>query len=111
MYKDKETARRKCREWYQDHKEYKKAESAKYNKLATIKIRNLLHEYKSERGCSMCDEKDPICLEFHHRNEKKKLFNIGAYSKHRHSWSNILKEIEKCDLVCANCHRKIHRDD
>ena len=44
-------------------------------------------------------------LEFHHRDPRTKEFGIGAFisSKHR-----LNVELEKCDLVCANCHRVRH---
>jgi hypothetical protein len=41
-------------------------------------------------------------LEFDHLGDK--LFNIGAVLTYR-NWASILAEIEKCDVVCANCHR------
>jgi hypothetical protein len=67
-----------------------------------------LNDYKSARGCSLCDEKDPVCLDFHHKNPDEKEFNIAtvrrAYGKKR-----LLAEIEKCAVICSNCHRKLHR--
>ena len=64
-------------------------------------VYNLL---KSSTGCLDCEEKDPIVLEFDHRNPKEKHFNIGeGYNK---SIEVLLAEISKCDIVCANCHRR-----
>lgn len=54
----------------------------------------------------ICDETEPVCLDFHHIDPNEKDFTI---SKHRgKSKENLLKEIKKCVCVCANCHRKIH---
>lgn len=61
-------------------------------------------------GCSRCSEKHPACLDFHHRDGKKdKLGNIGEIR--RFSYRRILEEIAKCDVLCANCHRKHHWDE
>lgn len=46
-------------------------------------------------------------LEFHHRNPIQKEFNI-SFKGHSRSWERVKKEIEKCDLLCANCHRESH---
>ena len=46
-------------------------------------------------------------LEFHHLDPLKKDFNI-ARSGYTRSWNSVKKEIEKCILVCSNCHREIH---
>lgn len=67
-----------------------------------IKINNI----KLKHGCSLCKENEPCCLDFHHLKDKK--FEIGIATKSAYSWENIVKEINKCVLVCANCHRKIH---
>ena len=59
--------------------------------------------YLMGKSCSDCGHTDMRVLEFDHvRGEKK--FNIGAVLG-RESWVRIAKEIEKCEIVCANCHR------
>lgn len=46
-------------------------------------------------------------LEFHHVDPEQKDFGIASKG-YTHSWEKVKKEIEKCVLVCANCHREIH---
>ena len=65
-----------------------------------------ISEYKSKHGCKNCGEKTSCCLDFHHPNDNKDgdvsdLANAGCRNK-------MWVEIEKCIIVCANCHRKIH---
>jgi hypothetical protein len=50
-----------------------------------------------------CGETDPIVLEFDHLRDKK--FNIGKAWR-GHEWQSVLDEIAKCEVVCANCHRR-----
>lgn len=44
--------------------------------------------------------------DFHHRNPKTKRFGLGTLV--RYSWDLILEELDKCDLLCSNCHRIVH---
>lgn len=58
----------------------------------------------NSRGCVTCGEKDIRCLDFDHKDPSTKVFNIGeGYLKKE---SDLVNEIAKCDIVCANCHRK-----
>jgi hypothetical protein len=60
--------------------------------------------------CSICGYKRCIAaLEFHHKKRSKKDFSLSVRGLTR-SWERVQKEIDKCILVCANCHREIHAD-
>lgn len=61
---------------------------------------------KKKCGCMFCGEKEPIALDFHHLNSSEKEYNIGKLITY--STNKILKELEKCIVLCANCHRKVH---
>ena len=67
-----------------------------------------LYEYKQERGCQVCNENDPRCLDFHHRDRASKVATVSWLVKRARSIERVLEEIERCDLLCANCHRKLH---
>jgi hypothetical protein len=62
-----------------------------------------LIEFFRERPCADCGEADPVVLEFDHKTDK--LFNISKGLRDR-SWQSVLDEIAKCEVVCANCHRR-----
>jgi hypothetical protein len=62
-----------------------------------------LLEYFELHPCVDCGETDPLVLEFDHGRDKS--FDIGAGLPDR-NWQSILKEIAKCEVVCANCHRR-----
>jgi hypothetical protein len=66
------------------------------------RTRYLLEFFKGH-PCVDCGESDPVVLEFDHLSDKS--FAIGAKLV-QFAWQRILDEIEKCEVVCANCHRR-----
>lgn len=72
-----------------------------------LKRRERFLELKSTLKCNRCGENDIACLDFHHTDKDDKDFSISAVVKD-YSWDRILEEIEKCEVLCANCHRKEH---
>lgn len=62
-----------------------------------------LVEFLRTRPCIDCGESDPIVLEFDHVGQKE--FTIAAGIRRR-TWQAVLDEIAKCEVVCANCHRR-----
>lgn len=54
-------------------------------------------------GYNKCE----AALQFHHRNPEEKSFGIAAKGEAR-SWVKTVKELDKCDLLCANCHAELH---
>jgi 5-methylcytosine-specific restriction endonuclease McrA len=62
-----------------------------------------LLEYFKSHPCSDCGETDPVVLEFDHLRDKE--FDIAS-GIHYRAWERVLAEIAKCELVCANCHRR-----
>ncbi len=88
---------------YADRAEYLKSAVDKRRK----KIRQLSLEYKGNK-CSICGYNKCLqALEFHHLNSDEKDFGISAKGYTR-SWNTIKIELDKCILLCANCHREVH---
>jgi hypothetical protein len=58
-------------------------------------------------ACNRCGESHVACLEFHHRNpaEKDFLLSVGVA---KYSLDKLKSEVEKCEVICSNCHRKHH---
>ena len=76
-----------------------------------LRVRESLLSFLSLKKCADCGEKDPIVLEFDHRIPSDKFKQVSRMLSGHYSWNTILKEIEKCDIRCANCHRrKTHKD-
>lgn len=66
--------------------------------------RKKVYEYLLNHPCTDCGEVDPVVLEFDHLDPTIKEYNISNMMSY--SWSSIEKEISKCQVVCANCHRR-----
>jgi hypothetical protein len=91
------------REHYLAHKQRYIDQAAKVKRKLMRERTLLLLEYFKSRPCADCGETDPIVLEFDHLRDKK--FAIGSHLVRR-PWKVILAEMEKCEVVCANCHRR-----
>ena len=88
---------------YKDRPEYIKNAVTKRRR----KLKQKAIEYKGGE-CQVCGyDKFAAALEFHHLDETQKKFGISVDGSTR-SWERIRNEIEKCILVCANCHQAIH---
>lgn len=78
--------------------------SRKQSSARAAKHREYAYNYLQKHGCVDCGETDPIILEFDHvRGEK--LFTIGQ--SYDHSLKALKEEIAKCEVRCANCHRRV----
>lgn len=89
--------------YYENHAELIKHKVANRIKLHTLRLSYI----KAKSGCIKCGEKDYVVLEFNHICGATKLFNIGKTKGKSKSWKTILKEVEKCEVLCANCHKLV----
>ena len=75
-------------------------------KLVQYRKRELV-AYKGGK-CERCDEEyHPNVFDFHHHDHTLKKFGVSQANMQR-SWANLLNEVDKCHLLCANCHREVH---
>jgi hypothetical protein len=114
-FKDKTKGRRStiCNEcqreyknkWYHSKPENK--ENFKYTRQKTKnELRAKMIEFLKNEKCVDCGEEDIVTFEFDHKDVKEKSHNISTMIGDCFSWDKILEEISKCDIRCANCHRK-----
>jgi len=99
------------RKWYADNREKCCEATRKHRKKSHEKLASVLWVLKSERPCFDCGGMfSPEAMDFDHvRGEK--LFNVGDVFNH--PWDEVRREMDKCDLVCACCHRlrtQVRRD-
>lgn len=63
--------------------------------------------YLEQNRCVDCGEDDLRCLDFDHLPEFEKICSISKMVNSGYKIETILKEIDKCQIRCSNCHRKI----
>lgn len=69
--------------------------------------RNKLVIDQHKSPCAGCGEDRIPCLEFHHIDPETKVFNVSMAWRKKGT-NAILRELAKCIVVCANCHKLIH---
>lgn len=97
---DREAGNAYQRKWYAANKK-QHIEAVKKSKA---KVHDWFVAYKKTLTCS-CGVDDFRCLDFHHRDPATKEFNIGSCAWGNRGRPALEKEIAKCDVLCANCHR------
>ena len=110
--RSKGTLQAKCKKCHSDYRKLhynsnrsyyiKKAKDRRHEDRE--RNRQFIIDFLSDKQCAACGEDDPVVLEFDHQRDK-----VAAISKminECYSIAAILQEIEKCEILCANCHRR-----
>lgn len=79
--------------------------SAKAGRNHRAKRRQFIHEKKKGLSCVYCGISNPLCIDFDHIDRTTKLGTPATMITGGYKWEDVIKEIEKCQPVCANCHR------
>lgn len=93
---------------FQQKKYYADNKSKRLNRQRTNiqKVRVKLAEYKECRPCTDCGNYYLACvMDFDHLDPKQKILGVSTAASRGWGWVRLLTEIDKCELVCANCHR------
>ena len=81
-------------------------QQVKERKAAAREVsREYVWDYLTKHPCEKCGESDPMVLEFHHNSDKERI--VGYMAQNGYPIATIQAEIEKCDVLCANCHRRL----
>lgn len=92
------------RAYYQANSERYKAFRRRNQPRYRQQRRELLRDYLKDKKCVDCGERDPMVLEFDHVRGQKAC-DIGTMLSH-YCWTRITEELQKCEVRCANCHRR-----
>lgn len=102
---------------YEDPTEYKRAWNHRNQEKRYVLKKLTWRRKKVELiklkgcGCMRCpiryNGENASIFHLHHREPSEKSFSIGNQTMNK-AWSKILTEVEKCDLLCANCHEMEH---
>ena len=106
-YKDKSRQKEAARKHYIANKEKMKIRAQKFTTENRIRLRKLVKIYLSRHSCVDCSESDVVVLDFDHVRGIKRL-DISTLVGRSCSVKTIFREIYKCDVRCANCHRRRH---
>ena len=115
-FKDKEKSKRHswcraCHKVYKDN-HYKNNRQSYIDKAAIVNkkldamVRSEILNYLRDHPCVDCGETDPVVLDFDHIDPSVKEFNVSTMIMQRYTWNKIFAEISKCQIRCANCHRR-----
>ena len=94
--KAKGIKRSECKYCHNDYMNQKNAQN-----------REIVHNLKQNSCCAKCGEKRWYVLDYHHINPEDKIKTIAKLMVHS-STDTTLKEIDKCILLCRNCHAEFH---
>lgn len=90
--------------YYENHQHYRNSHNKSRSKIRQHNAQKVF-EYLRSHSCINCGESDPVVLEFDHRNGDDKIESISNLIR-ASTWERIEAEIQKCDVLCANCHRR-----
>jgi hypothetical protein len=103
-----EDARKQRRDWYYRNRQhvidYQTIRQARVRKS----IRKFLEKQKVESKCRICKMDHPACLQFHHIDKESKDVTISEAINYGWTIKRLKKELEKCEVLCANCHFILH---
>ena len=71
-----------------------------------VKVREKLLAFLADKKCVDCGETDFRVLDFDHMDQKTKFKSISKMRSGHYSWESVFAEIDKCQIRCANCHRR-----
>lgn len=100
----RDCTREQVRLHYQAHQAYYIRKARERKRRVIIEHREWIANYLLLHPCVDCGDPDPNCLDFDHVRGKKRCHvsrMVGNYG-----WEEIEKEIAKCEVRCASCHRK-----
>jgi hypothetical protein len=92
------------RTWYRANAEKKIA----WQNRRKAELRTWFVSIKATLKCERCGESTIECLQFHHRDPNQKDIELSRVVANGWSKARILREMAKCDVLCANCHLKRH---
>ena len=95
--KEKGLRRADCKECHSNHM-----------KQVYQKKKDTIQELKSQCKCAKCGDDRGYILDYHHINPNEKETTIARMTSNCYTLDKVYNEIEKCIVLCANCHREFH---
>jgi hypothetical protein len=90
--------------WYRENPDVRDRRMDEQVRRRKRDLQRKLLDHLRAHPCVDCGETDPVVLDFDHQRDK--IANVSLMVLRKRPWPVILAEIEKCEVVCANCHRR-----
>ncbi len=101
-----ECTRLSVKNHYNENRKYYLEKTQRRNKYLRQKANEFLLQYFLKHPCVDCGETDPRVLEFDHKGERPKFRAVSQLIRSQCSLVKVQEEINKCEVRCANCHRR-----
>lgn len=102
----KNCSRTYIRNHYWNNRQYYLDKTQKRNKKIRDETNEYIYEYLLTHPCIDCGEKDILVLEFDHKERSDKKEDISRIIRLVGTKTALIEEIAKCEVRCANCHRR-----
>src|SRR3989344_2872194 len=107
-YVDKEKAKEYNKQYHLKNWTKRKASHLILKRRRRLQMALWLSNYKKSLMCIRCKEHHPACLDFHHQDKNKKDASVSNMIGQGLAIKTIKMEIDKCIVLCRNCHAKEH---
>jgi hypothetical protein len=102
----KECSRLLIKNHYNENREYYINKAKLRNYQIKQRVLNYIYQYLSKNHCKDCGESDITVLEFDHSSKFIKIGAVSSLIKNKYPLNKVIDEISKCEVRCANCHRR-----
>jgi hypothetical protein len=109
-YKDPKVRKDKQKGYAAKHYKNNKNKVKDSTKEKKSSLRKQWRAFKTTLSCSKCGFNHPAAMDFHHKDPKNKLGSVNQFISDGR-FKAALDEVQKCVVLCANCHRIHHHDE
>ena len=102
----KECTRLLIKNHYKNNRQYYLNKANNRNNQKRTEVISYLREYLLKNPCVDCSEADITVLEFDHKGKIQKFKAVSSLIRNRYSLEIVKNEVSKCEVRCANCHRR-----
>lgn len=99
-------SRKYIQEHYKAHTQYYIAKAKKRNALIKQRMFKYVSSFLQTHPCVDCGETDILVLQFDHKDRASKSYDVSHILRRMLAHETLVKEIQKCEVRCANCHRR-----
>lgn len=101
----------RCKACYREYNRAYYAQGERTKQIPRVRSANQANrqrylDWKAQQKCANCGESSTECLDLHHIDPSQKDAAVSTLTTR--GWAVIQREIQKCIVLCANCHRKVH---